>query len=288
MNGYDGTIHVTFTLPQPHGASLTRVDYQLNTGGSGSWSSPGTPGQQVTESIGGLSNGSSYGAAVRGCNEAGQCGAWSPSSNSVTPFGPMSNPSASGSHSGCTSQGATTGSVSFSWSGGSGNGRTATYETNLDGGGWSAQGQVPNGSSITRTFNCNTTHNFQVRIVRSIDGQTQLAGPVSAPSQTLPAAPPIPPSVDLSKGASVRQPDCTSVYCHYLHIAMNNFPSGTYRVDCMENGSQFDTGGITVSAGANKDLPCYNGQNADVFLRVFKPGGGFVDSNHVNPFRDWG
>ncbi len=285
MNGYDGTIHVTFTLPQPHGASLTRVDYQLNTGGSGSWGSPGTPGTQVTESIGGLSNSSTYSAQVRGCNEAGQCGAWSPGSNAVTPFGPMANPSASGSHSGCTSQGATTGSVTFSWSGGSGNGRTATYQTSLDGGGWAGQGQVPNGGSITGTFNCNTTHTFQVRIVRSIDGQTQIAGPVSAPSQTLPAAPPIPPSVTLSKGASVSQPDCTSVHCHYLHITMHNFPSGTYRVDCMQNNTKFDTGNITVSATADKDLACYNGNNADVFLRVYYNGN--VDSNHVNPFQDW-
>jgi hypothetical protein len=204
----------------------------------------------------------------------------------VTPFGPMANPSASGSHSGCTSQGATTGSVTFSWSGGSGNGRTATYQTSLDGGGWAGQGQVPNGGSITGTFNCNTTHTFQVRIVRSIDGQTQIAGPVSAPSQTLPAAPPIPPSVTLSKGASVTQPDCTSVHCHYLHITMHNFPSGTYRVDCMQNNTKFDTGNITVSATADKDLACYNGNNADVFLRVYYNGSN-VDSNHVNPFQDW-
>jgi len=286
MNGYDGTIHVAFTLPQPHGASLTRVDYQLNTGASGSWGSPGAPGAAVIESIGGLSNGTAYSAQVRGCNEAGQCGAWSPLSNTVTPFGPLANPSASGSHTGCTSQGATTGSVTFSWSGGSGNGRAATYQTSLDGGGWATQGQVPNGGSITRTFNCNTTHNFQVRIMRSIDGQTQMAGPISAPPQTLPAAPPIPPSVTLSKGASVSQPDCTSSHCHYLHITMHNFPSGTYRVDCMQNGVKFDNSNLSVSATADKDLACYNGNNADVFLRVYY-NGGHVDSNHVDPATQW-
>jgi hypothetical protein len=197
----------------------------------------------------------------------------------------MAAPSASGSHSGCTGVGDKTGTVSFSWSGGSGNGRTATYETSLDGGGWTSRGQVPNGGSTTNTFNCNTTHTFKVRIVRSTDGA--IAGPASAPAQTLPQ-PPVPnPSVTLTKGAQANQPDCTSVYCHYLHITMHDFPSGNYSVKCMQNGRQFDTGGITVGATADKDLPCYNGQNATVFLRVIYNGNN-VDSNQVNPFKDWG
>jgi large repetitive protein len=95
LQGYNGTIHVTFTVPQPHGAALGRLEYQLNTGGSGSWGG-GTPGGRVTESIGGLTNSASYSISVRGCNEANQCGVWSPSSNAVMPFGPMSDPSASG------------------------------------------------------------------------------------------------------------------------------------------------------------------------------------------------
>ena len=169
-NGYNGTIHVSFTLPQPHGASLTRVDYQVSNGAQGSWNSPGAPGAAVTESIGGLNNGTSYSAQVRGCNEANQCGPWSPSSNAVTPFGPMSPPSVSGSDSGCTTTGDKTGTIKFNWSGGSGNGRQATYQTSIDGGGWSNQGTVPNGGSASNPYNCNTTHKIQVRIVRAIDG----------------------------------------------------------------------------------------------------------------------
>ena len=228
-NGYNGTIHVSFTLPQPHGASLTRVDYQVSNGAQGSWNSPGSPGAAVTESINGLNNGTSYSAQVRGCNEANQCGAWSPSSNAVTPFGAMSAPSASGSDSGCTSAGNTTGTITFNWSGGSGNGRQATYQTSIDGGGWSNQGTVPNGGSTSKTYNCNTTHKIQVRIVRSIDGATQIAGPVSD-SEVLPNPPPVTPprSVAVSHGASAQgQPNCSTSGCFYVHITLKNFPANS-------------------------------------------------------------
>jgi len=67
---------------------------------------------------------------------------------------------------------------------------------------------------------------------------------------------------------------------------MHNFPSGTYRVDCMQNGVKFDNSNLSVSATADKDLACYNGNNADVFLRVYY-NGGHVDSNHVDPATQW-
>jgi large repetitive protein len=91
----------------------------------------------------------------------------------------------------------------------------------------------------------------------------------------------------LSKGAGAQgQPGCTSTHCHFLHIVMSNFPSGNYTVDCMENGTKFNTGTITVSSTADEDLPCYNGDDADVFLRVLTSTGN-VDSNHVNPATQW-
>jgi large repetitive protein len=227
LNGYDGTIHVTFTLPQPHGASLTRVDYRLNTGASGSWNSPGSPGQQVTESIGGLTNGNTYSAQVRGCNEAGQCGAWSPSSNTAIPFGPMGDPSAGGSHSGCSSYGNTTGQITFSWSGGSGNGRTAYYQYSIDSGGWSGnQGTVPGGGSVTNSYSCDSTHTVRVRITRTIDSNVQYSNTASN-SQTLPAAPVRPPQVGVSWGAAVSQPDCSSIYCHHVHVTLDYFKANT-------------------------------------------------------------
>jgi hypothetical protein len=221
---------------------------------------------------------------VRGCNEANQCADWSPSSNAVTPFGPMSAPSASASPSGCTAHTDTSGTITFGWSGGSGNGRQATYQTNIDGAGWTTQGTVPNGGSIPKSYQCNTTsHTIQVRLVRDVDGN-QYTNPVSA-SNHLQNPPPANPSVTLSKGGNAQgQPHCTSSHCHFLHIAMHDFPSGSYRVDCMENGSKFDTGTISVSATADQDLACYNGDNATISLRVYNPT---VNSNSVNPATQW-
>jgi hypothetical protein len=250
MNGYNGAIHVTFTLPQPHGASLTRVEYQLNTGGSGSWSSPGSPGTQVTESIGGLSNGTSYSAQVRGCNEANQCGAWSPSSNTVIPFGPMTAPSASGSASGCGSAGNTTGSITFNWSGGSGNGKQATYQTSIDGGGWTNRGTVPNGGSTTNTYNCNTSHSIRVQITRTVDGTTQTSG-IASDTETLPAAPTNPPTTTVSHGASaVGQPNCSSAGCYFVHITLDYFGANT-SVGCTLTTGHGDTRNYTLGTDGN-------------------------------------
>jgi len=54
----------------------------------------------------------------------------------------------------------------------------------------------------------------------------------------------------------------------------------------MQNGVKFDNSNLSVSATADKDLACYNGNNADVFLRVYY-NGGHVDSNHVDPATQW-
>jgi hypothetical protein len=254
MNGYDGAIHVTFTLSQPHGASLSRVEYQLNTGNSGSWPSPGSAGQSVTKSITGLSNGTQYSAQVRGCNEANQCGDWSPSSNTVTPYGPLSPPSASGSHSGCAAVGNTTGTITFTWSGGSGNGRAAAYQINIDNGGWSAnQGSVPDGGSNSNSYPCNSTHSIQVRVVRTGDGTTQTAGPTSnsTNSQTLPAAPVNNPTTQVSRGASSGvQSDCTSGNCWHVHITLDYF-GANQGVACHVTTGHGDVRDYTVNTDGN-------------------------------------
>ncbi|HEY3715694.1 MAG TPA: Ig-like domain-containing protein [Jatrophihabitantaceae bacterium] len=250
MNGYNGAIHVTFTLPQPHGASLTRVDYQLNTGGSGSWNSPGSPGSQVTESISGLSNGTSYSAQVRGCNEANQCGAWSPSSNTVIPFGPMSAPSASGSTSGCGAIGNTTGTITFNWSGGSGNGKQATYQTSIDGGSWTNRSTVPNGGSTTNTYNCNTSHSVRVQITRTVDGTNQTSG-IASDTETLPAAPTNQPTTAVSHGASANgQPNCSTSGCYFVHITLTYFAANT-SYNCHVTTGHGDTRDYTVQTNGS-------------------------------------
>jgi large repetitive protein len=282
-NGYNGAIHVTFTLPQPHGASLSRVEYQLSSGGSGSWASPGSAGQQVTETISNLTNGNNYTVQVRGCNEADQCGTFSPSSNQVSPYGGMSAPSTNGSHSGCTSVGDKTGSITLSWSGGSGNGRAANYQISVDSGSWTdAGGTVPGGSSKQNSYSCGSTHTIAARIYRTIGGTRYYSGASGTHSEKLPDAPVASPSVTLSKGGAINASDCTSSHCHYLKVTINNMNSGTYSYQCIENGSVWSSGSASFSEGVGKQLPCYNGQNADVYAKV-----NGVASNHVNPATQW-
>ena len=141
---------------------------------------------------------------------------------------------------------------------------------------------VPNGGSVQNTYNCNSTHTIRVQIVRSIDGQTQVAGPASH-SESLPAAPNPSPSVTLVAGASAAgQPGCSAVYCHYLKVTINNMNSGTYGYKCMENGSAYSSGTASFTEGVGKQLSCYDGNDADVYAIV-----NGVASNHVNPKQDW-
>ena len=125
--GYNGAIHVDFTVPQPNSAQLSRVEYGLNaTSVSGSWNAPGAPGSSVEEAIPGLSNGTSYVVYVRGCNDAGLCGPWASPSNQVMPYGPPAAPNVTASVNGT--------SIAYSWGGGGGNGRpVSTYHVCFDG-----------------------------------------------------------------------------------------------------------------------------------------------------------
>lgn len=251
-NGYDGAIHVTFTLPQPHGASLSRVDYQLSSGGSGSWASPGSAGQQVTESIGNLTNGSNYSVQVRGCNEADQCGTWSPSSNQVSPYGPMTAPSVGGSHSGCTAIGDKTGSITFNWSGGSGNGRAANYQISVDGGSWTdAGGSVPGGSSKQNSYSCGSSHNIRARIYRTLGGTRYYSGASGTHTETLPTAPTNSPTTAVSHGASaLGQPNCNTSGCYYVHITLNYF-NANQSVGCTVTTGHGDTRNYTLGTDGN-------------------------------------
>ncbi|HEY3632228.1 MAG TPA: Ig-like domain-containing protein [Jatrophihabitantaceae bacterium] len=248
-NGYNGTIHVTFTLPQPHGASLSRVEYQVSGGPSGSWASPGSAGASVTESIGGLTNGNNYTAQVRGCNEANQCGDWSPASNQVSPYGGIDAPSASGSHSGCGTVGDSTGQITFNWSNGSGNGRPATYRFRIDGGGWQNGGNVPNGGSNQKSYACNSSHSVEVQVVRTVEGVTKYSGSATN-TQALPKAPVATPSFTLSKGARHNASDCTTSACAYFHFVVTGFaPNTTYDVTFSSTQGHANT----LSAGFTTD-----------------------------------
>jgi hypothetical protein len=184
----DSKITLTFTLPASHGSTISQVNYTANGGSgaaSGSWSSPGSSGQQVSETIGGLVNGTTYSVTVSACNESQKCG---PNSNVVSgedtdPYGKPQAP--------LTGTEASQTQISFDWTGGGGNGRpVASYWLCIDG---SCTNEGPNPGSVTNQYGCGTSHPTYAYV---IDTAGQVSGDsATLAGQTQACSPPAPPSV---------------------------------------------------------------------------------------------
>lgn len=253
--GYDKTIRVSFTLPQPNGATLTRVEYQVSGGGGGSWSSPGSPGSSVTETIGGLTNGTSYTVTVRGCNETSACGAWSAASNAAIPYGVPATPTAG------ASVAADGKSIVWSWGGGGGNGRPiANYQISVDGGGWQDKGASP--GSATQTFDYSQTHSVRVQVVDSagqVSGIASAQATTGAPPAPTPTPTPQPPAQSIGIGWSSGHPG-------WIYMTFSGWANGSYTYSC-----DFASGGdqsYPFSIGSNPQTfdggnTCYDHQSGD-------------------------
>lgn len=244
--GYNGAIHVAFTVPEPNSAQLSSVQYGLNgTAVSGSWTAPGAPGSNVDEAITGLTNGTSYVVYVRGCNDAGLCGPWTGPSNQVIPYGPPAAPSVSATQDGE--------SIVFSWGGGGGNGRAVDhYYVCFDGGSCidTAAG------STTKSYGYSQTHTVTAYVVDTA-GQQSATASASATTVAAPAM-----TVTLSEGPGEDVTGCTDTsICKAVDVAVTNAPAGaTMNYACYDNGVQFwptsgttdeNWNGAVVKAGAN-------------------------------------
>jgi hypothetical protein len=177
--------NATFTLPAAHGSSISKVNYVATGGASaltGSWASPGSPGQSVTEQIPNLVNGVTYSVTVSACNETGECGALS-NVATVDPYGPPYAPSVSATGNGDN--------ITFAWSGGGDNGRpVAAYWVCIDG---TCTNEGPNPGSVTNTYGCSQTHSVYAYVVDTV-GQTSPDSPTASASTQV-CSPPNPPSV---------------------------------------------------------------------------------------------
>jgi hypothetical protein len=243
VTGYNGAIHVDFTVPQPNSAQLARVDYGVNAAtATSSWSAPGTPGSSVDETISGLTNGTSYVVYVRGCNDAGLCGPWAGPSNQVIPYGPPNAPGVDASVNGT--------SITFSWSGGGGNGRpVSTYHVCFDGGGCMDTGA----GSTTKSYGYNQAHTVTAYVVDTAGQQSATA----TKSATTVAAPPSPPSVSVSKGPAKTSAvgNCTNIsICFEVAVTVSHFPAGaTLRYACSGDGQPFWPTSGTLAAPVAAD-----------------------------------
>jgi large repetitive protein len=250
--GYDGRIHVSFVLPASNATSLTQVQYRLNGSSTGTFG-----GLATTQTISGLQNGTTYRVEVRGCNDAGECGTWSDPSGAVTPYGPPGPPAVSASMSGNV--------VSYSWSGGGGNGRAVDhYHVCI-----TAKGCTDGGAgSWSHDYGYSADWSISVSLVDSA-GQTSTT--VTRSGRT-PAEPPA-PSVTLRRGDPVYLSSGSTAY-KYL-VTLNGFAANTrYGVSCRDTASPngfytfYVTTGSSGSGANDNNNACYSADGPDHWVVV--------------------
>ena len=250
--GYDQTIHVSFTVPKPNSAQLSSLQYSLNgTGSAVTWSVPGAAGSTADEAIGGLVNGDSYVVYVRGCNDAGLCGPWAGPSDQVIPYGPPMAPSVTATPSGT--------SITYSWSGGGGNGRpVGHYHVCFSGGSCEDTGA----GSTTIQYGYSQTHTVSAYVV---DTAGQQSGTATSPPATTVSAPSM--SVSVSQGPHETVTGCTASYCYSVDVTVANAaPNAVLNYACYDNGAKYwPTSGGTVDTNWSGAVVRANGSGAASF-----------------------
>jgi hypothetical protein len=215
--GTDGQARITFNAPASHGASST-VTCTAGGRSCGTWTFS-TKGQNgVSETINGLTNGSSTTISLRDCNGskglAGSGAACDAAANtSVTTYGPLKSPAVSASASGTT--------VSFTVSVNP-NGAPAsvhvvsakqnrTFTTGTGAWSWSSSDDV--GYSTKDTITITVTASGRSTVTASGSATTG----------------PAPVTVTVTKGKAcngsscIGNGTCTNASCAYIHVKTTNF-----------------------------------------------------------------
>ncbi len=244
-------VTVTFTLPASHASAITEVKYTA-TGGSGSvagaWSSPGSSGQAVSETINGLVNGTTYTVTVSACNEAGKCG---PDSNAVSgantdPYGLPDAPSVSASQSG--------NSIVYNWSGGGNNGRpVADYGVCIDG---SCTSKGAAAGATTIGYGCSTSHSIYAYVADTVGQKSGNSTTATASTQT--CAPPGAPSAGGAASGN-------NITWSWSGGGGSGLPIASYML-CVDGGCS------NVGAGASSTTRGYGcGQTHSAYVYVVDP-----------------
>lgn len=232
--GYDGAIHVVYTTPASNAQTLTKVNYKVSNGATGSWPASAS-GQQAEQAIG-VPNGTTVTVQLQACNDAGMCGPFSAPSNAVTPYGPPAPPNVNASQNGNV--------VSFSWGGGGGNGRPVReYNVCITGG--PCQGGMGPGS-FSKDYGYSASWRIDVFVV---DTAGQRSGTASRTGTTPPAPPP--PTVQVSWGGRAPASTCGGdTSCTYLVVTWSNFGAGQRRIQAYDNGVAWPTPTQSGSGGS--------------------------------------
>jgi hypothetical protein len=232
------------------------VEYQVSGGPSGNWATSAAAGTVMTQTIAGLTNGSTYAVTVRACNEK-DCGDNSPPSNAVIPYGKPQQPNVSAVANNKT--------ITFTWGGGGNNGRPISqYQVCLDGN-CTQQGA----GSLSHDYGYAETHTISVR---AIDSVGQITDPVSASART---ADPPSPSVQAALGGagSSKVGTCgASSGCHWVNFTASYFAPGTYAVNChFSDNSKFSFTSVTISSvdqPVSGNSQCLVGSGMSVVIEI--------------------
>jgi hypothetical protein len=167
----DRSVTLASSAPTDNGAGITGWEASINGGGATRVNGPtGVPaGSPVNVTVPNLANGTGYSFRLRACNSVG-CGAWSPASNTVTPFGNPTAPTVSASVSLST--------ITWNWTASNGNGSPIRhYNVFLDGG----LVTTTQGTSFSRDFPGGVNHSVVVEAVNE-GGRTARSSPSTAMS----------------------------------------------------------------------------------------------------------
>ena len=262
----DNTVGVTWTAGAANGAAAGEIRYQYSVNGGGwrgDWASGGANGSG-TIGNGQVNNNGAYTIRVRAVSTVDgsefASGA-SNTSNSVSPYGQIGNPSARASASGTN--------ITYSWSSPGPNGRPVSTEVYVDGALISRDGS----GSYTKGYGYSSTGSIEVR--------TSAAGSrTTTASDSARTADPPPPRVWVSRGDFVNEGCVNGCYKYVLNT--QNFPAGTYTVACWH-----DTGGNTqfgtptsynLPANGSVQLQCWKGADGNNAWVDIYGWGGSVDT----------
>ncbi len=257
-------VGVTWTAGPANGANASEIQYQYSVQGgawSGNWASGGTNGSG-TISGGQVANNGTYSVRVRAVSTVdGSTFASDPSntSNNVSPYGPIGNPTASAS--GGDRQ------ISYSWTSPSRNGRDIATEVYVDG---ALVSRDANGS-YSKGYGYSTTGRIEVR--------TSAAGQTTTASGSATTQPKPPPRIWVTRGA-VGDSSCTNVCYKFIVNWQNAEDLGALGVQCRFSGGAVSGTiySVPFSSSGSKQLDCYLGADGyDVWVDV-QGWGGSVDT----------
>lgn len=259
----NNTVGVTWVAGNLNGANASEVRYRYSVNGDAwqtGWASGGNNGAGT---IGGgqVNNNGSYTIRVQAVATADgttyESGA-SNTSNQVSPYGPIGNPTASASASGTT--------ISYSWTSPARNGRDITTRVYVNG------SLVSSDARGSYSANVGYSTSGRIEVQTSAAGQTTAA---TANARTQDAPPPPQPRVWVTRGA-LADPGCVNG-CYYYVVNWQNLDIGSHGVRCQSSAGRVGSydNPVNFNGSGSAQLQCYLGADGhNVWVDILGWGSG--------------